>query len=171
MLLLSAVKSMSYFVIVGLAAGSHYSHSGGAADTQCMPREPQWGNVHPGQSGSYIYGSEYEPGVDGSTSIFGKNIQDQDVPCAVCEVKGRKTVNMFPARTSCYHGWHLEYYGYMMTSLHTQQRANVKCVDADPEVVPGQQASTNGDLFYFMEAAGQLSYTGGKELTCAVCVK
>ena len=83
-------------------------------------------------------------------------------------------MNMFPARTSCYDGWHLEYRGYMMTSLHSHQRANVKCVDADPEVVPGQEGSTNGDLFYFMEANGQLpssSYIRGRELTCVVCTK
>ena len=157
----------------GYAAGSFYKHSGGAADTQCLPRDPQWGNAHPGETGSYLYGAEYETG-DGSTSIFGKNVYQQDVPCAVCEVKGRKALNMFPARTLCYKGWHLEYNGYMMTTHHTQHRANVKCVDADPDVVPGQGDNSNGDLFYFIEAAGQLpttSYTRGKELTCVVCTK
>ena len=158
----------------GFAAGSHHTHSGGVADTQCLPHDPQWGKVHPGQSGSYIYGAEYETRADISTSIFGKNVDEQDVPCAVCEVKGRKTLNMFPARTSCYKGWHLEYNGYMMTTHHSHQRGNVKCVDADPEVVPGQGDNSNGDLFYFIEAAGQLpttTYTRGKELTCVVCTK
>ena len=158
----------------GYAAGSYYKHSGGAADTQCLPPDPQWGNVHPGEAGSYIYGAEYETGTDGSTSIFGKNVYQQDVPCAVCEVKGRTTLSMFPARTSCYQDWHLEYNGYMMTTHHNQHRANVKCVDADPEVVPGQGDNSNGDLFYFIEAAGQLpttSYTRGKELSCVVCTK
>ena len=158
----------------GYAAGSHYTHSGGAADTQCLPRDPQWGNTHPGETGSYIYGAEYENGADRSKSIFGKNVFEQDVPCAVCEVEGRITLKMFPARTSCYHGWHLEYNGYMMTTHHTQNRANVKCVDANPEVIPGQGRDSNGDLFYFMEAAGQLptfTYTRGKELTCVVCTK
>ena len=158
----------------GYAAGSHHTHSGGVADTQCLPRDPQWGKVHPGEAGSYIYGAEYEDGADRSTSIFGKNVHDQDVPCAVCEVKGRKTLSMFPARTSCYQDWHLEYNGYMMTTHHTQHRANVKCVDADPDVVPGQGDNSNGDLFYLIEAAGQLpttSYTRGKELACVVCTK
>ena len=164
----------AHLIYHGYAAGSHNKHSGGAADTQCLPRDPQWGNAHPGETGSYIYGAEYENGADRSTSIFGKNVHDQDVPCAVCEVKGRKTLNMFPARTSCYKGWHLEYNGYMMTTYHTQHRANVKCVDADPEVIPGKGGSSDGDLFYFIEAAGQLpttSYIRGKELTCVVCTK
>ena len=164
----------AYLIYHGYAAGSHHTHSGGVADTQCLPQDPQWGNVHPGNAGSYIYGAEYETRADRSTSIFGKNVDEQDVPCAVCEVKGRKTLNMFPARTSCYQGWHLEYTGYMMTTHHSHQRGNVKCVDADPEVVPGQGDNSNGDLFYFIEAAGQLpttSYTRGKELTCVVCTK
>ena len=164
----------AFLIYHGYAAGSHYTHSGGAADTQCLPRDPQWGNVHPGEFGSYIYGSEYDDGADRSTSIFGKNVHQQDVPCAVCEVKGRKTLNMFPARTSCYKGWHLEYNGYMMTSHHTHHQANVKCVDADPDVVPGKGDNSNEHLFYFMEAAGQLpttSYIRGRELTCVVCTK
>ena len=159
----------------GYAAGSHHTHSGGVADTQCLPRDPQWGNVHPGQSGSYIYGAEYQTGETVLTSIFGKNLQDQDVPCAVCETKGRKTFKMFPARTSCYQEWHLEYNGYMTTTHHSHHRGNVKCVDADPEGIPRVQGDdSNGDLFYFIEAAGQLSttsYTRGKELSCVVCTK
>ena len=164
----------AYLIYQGYAAGSHNTHSGGVVDTQCLPRDPQWGNEHPSQSGSYIYGAEYQTGAGRSTSIFGKNVNNQDVPCAVCEVKGRKTLNMFPARTSCYKGWHLEYNSYMMTTHHTQYRANVKCVDADPEIVPGQGSSSDGDLFYFIEAEGQLpttSYIRGRELTCAVCTK
>ena len=158
----------------GYAAGSLHTHTGGAADTQCLPRYPQWGNAHPGKSGSYLYGAEYQTGTDGSKSIFGKNIHDQDVPCAVCEVKGRTTLRMFPARTSCYKGWHFEYKGYMMTTKYSHRRANVKCVDANPEVILGQGRDSNGDLFYFMEAAGQLptyTYTREKELTCVVCTK
>ena len=165
----------AHLIFHGYAAGSHKSHSGGAADTQCLPRDPQWGNVHPGQSAtSYLYGAEYEDGTDRFKSIFGKNIHDQDVPCAVCEVKGRTTLRMFPARTSCYKGWHFEYTGYMMTTGYTQNRANVKCVDANPEVILGQGRNSDGDLFYFMEANGQLptyTYTRGKELTCVICTK
>ena len=164
----------AHLIYHGYAAGSYYTHTGGAADTQCLPRDPQWGNVHPGEAGSYLYGAEYEDGTDRSKSIFGKDVYQQDVPCAVCEVKGRKALNMFPARTSCYKGWHLEYNGYMMTSRHDHHRANVKCVDANPEVILGQGRNSNGDIFYFMEANGQLptyTYTRGKELTCVVCTK
>ena len=160
--------------IVGYAAGSHNTNSGGVGETQCLPSDPQWGNVDLEQSGSYIYGAEYETGSDRSNRLFGKNIHDHDVPCAVCEVKGRHTLHMFPARTSCYDGWHLEYHGYMMTSHHTQHRSNVKCMDSNPETIIGQQGSSDGDLFYFIVAYGQLPnppYIRGYELTCAVCTK
>ena len=50
----------------------------------------------------------------------------------------------------------------------------MKCVDANPEKIPGQGGSINGDLFYFVEVAGTIPdppYTRAVELTCAVCTK
>ena len=158
----------------GFAAGSEHGNKGGIVDTQCLPHEPQWLKSFPGQQSSYIYGAEYQDENDRLNAIFGKGIHDQDVPCAVCEVKRRTVVMMFPARTECYEGWHLEYFGYLMTEYTGHYRTTVKCVDADPEIIQGQSGNSNGDLFYFVEAAGQLPdppYTRGKELTCVVCTK
>ena len=81
---------------------------------------------------------------------------------------------MIPARMECYEGWHLEYSGYLMTSHHTQYRVDMKCVDAKPEIIAGRGDNSNGDLFYFVEAAGSIPtspYIRGKELTCVVCSK
>ena len=50
----------------------------------------------------------------------------------------------------------------------------MKCVDANPEKIPGNGGNSNGDLFYFVEVAGTIPdppYTRGVELTCAVCTK
>lgn len=45
----------------GIAGGSYYTHTGGGANYQCLPRNPQWGEHTDGlASGTYMYGGEYE---------------------------------------------------------------------------------------------------------------
>ena len=81
---------------------------------------------------------------------------------------------MIPARLECYEGWHLEYSGYLMTSNQGHKRSDMKCVDANPEKIPGQSGGSDGDLFYFVEVSGTIPdppYTRGVELTCVVCTK
>ena len=80
---------------------------------------------------------------------------------------------MIPARIECYKGWHLEYSGYLMTSHRNHHKADIKCVDGNPEIISGKSSDDNGNLFYFVEANGAIppQYTRGKELTCVVCSK
>ena len=48
-------------VYTGRAAGSHYSHSGGGSNYQCITEEPENFDFGPGTvEGSYIYGTEYQ---------------------------------------------------------------------------------------------------------------
>ena len=53
---------------------------------------------------------EYEFGPR-SKEFFGKDIYQQDVPCAVCKTK-RPNVLMIPARNQCINGWTMEYKGF-----------------------------------------------------------
>ena len=101
-------------------------------------------------------------------------MEDEDVPCVVCEAPKRSAILVIPARLECYQGWHLEYSGYLMTSHKIQKRANMKCVDVNPEGIPGRSANVNGDMLYFVEVMGALPnppYTRRAELTCVVCSK
>lgn len=86
---------LSLFLRVGFAGGSQCSHKGAAVEPLCLPRNPEWGMYTDGHEGykSYVYGAEYE------TESFKGNIQtlhDHDVPCAVCLVRQRSVVQMFP---------------------------------------------------------------------------
>ena len=82
---------------------------------------------------------------------------------------------MIPARLSCPPTWTLEYSGYLMTAYRSYHRRSAVCVDKDPEDVPGEAASTDGALFYHMEATCNgldcPPYDPQKELTCVVCTK
>ena len=128
------------------------------------------------QSGSYVYGAEYELG--GNTIMQGfikKSLQDDNVPCAVCSTPRPRTL-MIPGRNACYGGWSLEYKGYL-ASGHASHAASSEfiCLDDDPMSIVGGHADNNGKLFYFVESiCGSLEcppYVDGHELTCAVCSK
>ncbi|XP_062599823.1 short-chain collagen C4-like [Saccostrea cucullata] len=166
--------SNAQLVYSGLAGGSWYDHSGAASDPLCLPRDPEWGIYRDGTDGEkgYVYGAEYQT-FDVSHSA---SLHDHDVPCAVCLVKDRSVVRLFPGRRTCYKGWNLEYEGYLMSGRYNQAAATAyKCVDKNPDILHGGRLNKNGYCFYHVEArCGSLKcppYVEGRELVCAVCSK
>ena len=138
-----------------------------------MPHNPQYGEYVSGVQGySSIYGTEYQINGGGPLS---STVHDDNVPCAVCYVSTRETLLMLPARLECPSSWTLEYTGYLMSSGNNHHRTMYKCVDKNPNTIPGSAANTNGALLYHVEANcnglpfGQ--YDSQKEITCAVCTK
>ena len=128
------------------------------------------------QSGSYIYGAEYQFG--GNTFMQGfikKSLIDDNVPCAVCSTLKPKNI-MIPGRNRCYDGWSLEYKGYLVSGYVGHAAASeFICLDDDPVPIAGGHANNDGKLLYFVESiCGSLEcplYVNGHELTCAVCSK
>uniref|UniRef100_A0A8W8IG06 Short-chain collagen C4-like n=1 Tax=Magallana gigas TaxID=29159 RepID=A0A8W8IG06_MAGGI len=120
-------------VLSGYVGGSHYTHTGAAVDALYLPRNPEWGNYRDVTDGAkaYIYGAEYE-----TNGLFGKwtGLFEHDVPCAVCLVRSRPVVKMFPGRKTCDNGWKLEYHGYLMAGHHNHNAGTTyMCVTSDPE--------------------------------------
>ena len=160
-------------VYSGRTAGSWYSYSGGGANYLCLPDDPDYSEYNPGQQGdSPVYGTEYQT-QSGQTALPG--VLDHNAPCAVCHTR-RDVVLVVPAKTECPQSWRVEYTGYLMTSKATgQHRTMYICVDKDPDKVPGTASSTDGAVLYHVEAKcnnfGLLCgpYDPEKELTCAVC--
>ena len=73
-----------------------------------------------------MYNTEYETIVDI------KNVDDQDVPCAVCHVpRIRTAVHMVLVKYTCPDGWIREYYGYLMASYVVFERTQFTCADSD----------------------------------------
>ncbi|XP_061178463.1 uncharacterized protein LOC133187121 [Saccostrea echinata] len=167
--------SKAILVYSGFAGGSRYNHRGAAVDLLCLPKDPEWGIYKDGNNGdkAYVYGAEYETNTFKSRFT---SFHDHDVPCAVCLVKNRSVVKIFPARKTCYKGWELEYQGYLMAGYYNNPAGTTyKCVDKDPDTLHGGHSDKNGYLFYFVEAqCGSLKcppYVHGRELVCAVCSK
>ena len=164
-------------VYSGRAGGPYYTQSGGGSNPQCLPLDPNFLTPISGHQPdrSYMYGAEYETSTDSNSHVHG--CHNTDVPCAVCHVSNRTAVYMVPAKYTCPSGWTREYYGYLMSSLHTSNRHHLQytCMDTAFKSVTGSSANSNGLLFYFVEGrCGSLPcppYDNTKELSCAVCTK
>jgi len=151
-------------------AGSAYDHEGAAVDPLCLPPNPQYLQYESGyQDRALIYGAEYE--ITGGSPINQAN--QRNPPCALCQVYGYTNKIMIPSRYECPNGWRREYYGYLMAGHYPHKAATqFTCVDKSLEQIPGSGTSTNGYLFYTVEAkCGYYIPCSDKELTCVVCIK
>ena len=128
-------------VYAGRAGGTHWEHSGGAANYICMPDDPNHLQYQSGVQGqSYVAGVEYRYNSLPSLSSVNYN----NVPCDVCYVATRSVSLMIPAKTQCPTLWTLEYIGYLMTGKITHNsRTMYECVDKDPELVPGLNGASD----------------------------
>lgn len=142
-----------------------------------MPEDPQWASYNTSleRYSNYIYGTEYQVPSNSFLPNFKTRLND-DVPCAVCRSLNRASAVMFPARTSCYSGFNLEYTGYLMAGYSGHQSGTTyTCVDSEPEAISGGRADYNGRLLYSVESrCGSLNcppYVEGREVTCAVCTR
>lgn len=79
----------------GFTGGSYYSHKGSVVEPLCLPRDPDWGLYSDGHDGdkAYVYGAEYETFT---FTGYDKTLQDHNVSCAVCLVRRKTVVKMFP---------------------------------------------------------------------------
>jgi hypothetical protein len=163
-------------VYSGIAAGPYFGESGGGSITQCLPADPQWDKYVDGlQSNSYIYGTEYEV-QSGLNPFSDQNLQNANVPCAVCYAKGQHAQIMIPALTKCPRPWKTEYGGYLMSQRYNfAGRSSYLCVDMNAEAANEGNKDENGNLIYVVESVcGSLpcpNYYNGRELACVVCTR
>ena len=164
-------------VYEGLAGGSHYNEHGGGANVLCLVKSPQYnpGTTTLDQSLAIIYGTEYELGAGQALNRGLRH--NHNVPCAVCHVSTRSSQIMVPGTYKCPSGWTTEYSGWLMAAHHGHKGRNMfTCIDKDAEVVPGQGADNNGNLFYHVEANCGTGfpcppYDQRREMSCVVCTK
>ncbi|KAK3085224.1 hypothetical protein FSP39_000197 [Pinctada imbricata] len=157
---------------IGYVGGSYFDHSGGAADSLCLPSENPKFIESRTTFYAFIYGAEYQVNEikDDRASLH-----DHKVPCAVCTRRGKSTVKMFPAMDDCPGNFSQEYNGTLMAGAYSHPSATqYTCIDKHPEALTGAgHINQNGRLFYTVSAAcGSLKcppYKNNKELACVVC--
>ena len=156
-------------VYYGTAGGSYYSHSGGAANIICMPRDPDHLRYSSGQQG---YSNLYGVRLDGDSSQPLSRAYNYYLPCAVCYVCTRDTILKIPAKVNCPANWTREYYGYLMTAHHGHNgRTMYECIDKDAE---RKTSASDASYLYHVEPVCNNGvscppYDSSKELTCVVC--
>ena len=81
------------------------------------------------------------------------HITDRNVPCALCQAYGRTNKIMIPSHYECPQGWNTEYYGYLMAGCDSHKAATqFTCMDSSLEQIPGSGSSTDGYVFWTVEA-------------------
>ncbi|XP_071133136.1 uncharacterized protein [Mytilus edulis] len=134
----------------------------------CLPNNPKPRNkTAPGYS--FLYGTEFEG------NFLRSDAANEDIPCAFCRSLNTTSSAMFPGRNVCYHGWKMEYEGYVMSGYWGHRASSYICVDAHPDYVPGGKANTNGQLLYVTGTkCGTLTcppYHDNVVVNCVVCSK
>ena len=162
-------------VYAGRAGGNFWSIPGGGSDKLCLPDDPDYLPSTTGlntaiPSSPHVYGAEYEflagPNV---------NVNQHNVPCAVCFASARGSTLMIPAKTECPSTWTREYYGYLTAERATHRRSVFSCVDVAPETIGNSAGNTNGALFYYvLTTCNGITcppYGAERALSCVVCTK
>jgi hypothetical protein len=141
----SSCPEAAKLVYAGLAAGSHYTgHTGGGYNFLCMHSDALYsseGNTDEERTGARLYRTEYGTFIKGLWTLW--YLQDEDVPCAVCQSSGSVATLMQPGNTECPSGWSTEYTGYIMASDLIYHRGEYVCVDSDAEAVATSDSTAN----------------------------
>ena len=169
----------SKLVYYGYAAGTFFTHAGGGVGPICLPapssKKLEYLEYQPGfQRTGLLYGAEYETGSIQTLS----DLQDTNVPCALCQVDGRTSTLMIPGLLTCPSDWTKEYQGYLMSS-HIVDAANnqYSCVDDEMTFFRGTKPNNDGMKFFTIEIENHPSLCppflecDGRELSCVVCTK
>ncbi|XP_061183758.1 uncharacterized protein LOC133191974 [Saccostrea echinata] len=156
----------------GITAGKYYSSSGSGTNTLCVPHNPDslssdFPTTTYSSYNAELFGAEYQ--------FTYKNVAvDDDVPCAICQVKSATATMMVPAKLSCPKEWTLQYHGYLSSNYYGGKGTEYICVDSEPEYFEGlRQVNNDGlDLYPVHARCGSLPcppYKEGQEVACAIC--
>ena len=84
-------------LVLGQVGGNHYTNKGGGSNYLWLPNDPDNGKPY-SYPNDVLYGAEYETGGSSKPSGFDANLQNKDVPCAVCRRRGMSSVLMIPGK-------------------------------------------------------------------------
>ena len=155
-------------------AGAYFKSSRGGANHLCLPFDPEYVPGVGDFGGSYIHGSEYQS-VNQLNSRK-QDIENRNVPCAVCRVQMRTKVLMVPAHNTCPHGWTREYYGFLMGAHHSFNSRDYICMDREMKTLRGHADNKHGNELFSVvtHCAHGLDcrpYQVNKPITCTVCTE
>ncbi len=157
-------------VYAGRAAASGFGDNGGGANFICIPNKPQFKNASLPDCFTEIGGVQFQ------ATLFGEKLEGGDSLCAVCLSTKRSVKLMIPAKSECPgSGWTMEYSGYLMTSLESDNNNAVfECIDEKSAVTSTSTTCGNAGFNHVVFNVGgetglpEASYKR-QAVTCVVC--
>jgi len=87
----------SLFHKLGQVGGGHFSSTGASVNYICLPHNPDAAEqLKTGIYYAFLYGGEYEVYDHNKPKGMRSDLDDPDVPCAVCNAKGKTSALMIP---------------------------------------------------------------------------
>jgi hypothetical protein len=160
----------------GRTAVSNTGHSGGGANTVCLPMQPSYLQHNDRQQyGAFIYGAYYYTSSGPAYAQGLRAVHNRRIPCSVCFTPDAHTHVMVPGRYTCPANFNAEYYGYLFASYYGNYPVNYICVDHEPSSI-GTESGGGANLYTVEIECGSLQcennlggYVGNREATCVVC--
>ena len=93
-----------YYPFPGYAGGKEHLQKGSGVNHLCLPEDPEWDHYTEGRqnTGGVVFGSEYQTSNTPVLGMFGKNLQNYEVQCAVCRTYGRTSSVMIPGKLNIF---------------------------------------------------------------------
>ncbi|CAG2213879.1 unnamed protein product [Mytilus edulis] len=161
-------------VYTGQVGGNYHGNKAGGVNYLCLPNDPENGESQKDDN-AQLFGSEYEIGSSYKPSGMKGDMQEKEVPCAVCFQRRRSVHLMIPGRKTCYKGWTSEYSGFLMTDHKNHSSKDYLCVDKDAEPLDNKTSNENEALLYGIRTkCGSLRcppYKDATDVRCVVCTK
>ena len=150
----------------GVAAGGRHNNKGAPSNMMCLPPDPmRYSNNQRGDVPAYA--------VEYLTSGQLNHVQNNNMPCSLCEATGRGDKIMIPSHYVCPDGWHKEYNGYIMAGHHNQEGSSMYyCIDENLEQIKGTRSDDTGyDLWTVYATGSHVPHDSNYALSCVVCTK
>ena len=165
-------------VYSGRIGGTKWNNQGGSAEKICLPDDPDYipGSLDLSSTSvtNTVQGAEFQVNYNIPGNPL-QHLDDHNPPCAVCDAPTKARAIVIPAKTVCPLTWTREYYGYLMSERYNHHRSSYTCIDVDPEVIPGEESSTNPSLLYITvtdcDGLPCPPYENQRMLSCVVCTK
>ena len=106
-------------VYEGITAGAEHLETGGESNYICLVKDGKYHReaTKANQNYGYLYGAEYKM-FNGQVLT---RVDNQNSPCAVCEVSTRSKHLMIPGTYDCPDGWTTEYSGWLVSEHYTHK--------------------------------------------------
>ena len=152
----------------GFMAGTrHNAGKAGPSNYLCLTIKPEYFAGNPTGGSAYAWSAEYQE------SAGSPNVNNYEVPCALCYAPNASTHYEVHGLHSCASPAKVAYNGYLWASHYGHNSGDYACFDKNPERY-GNGSNHDHNLPYKVHIEGydpSGKHHGSKQINCAVCLR